>query len=397
MSEGDGSKMRTMRDTFLMYNRADVTEEEVLAVADAVRSGWISRGPRVGAFEKALATYLGVPHVVALNSCTAGLHLALIAAGVGPGDEVVTSPLTFAASVNVILHVGATPVLADVDPDTGCLDPAATESQIGDRTRALLPVDYAGHPARLDAFHAMAARHDLVVVEDAAHAISAAWDDRLVGSWPGYTAFSFYATKNLATGEGGLLVCPDEDAERRVRVLSSHGMSANAWSRYSQAGSWFYEVTAPGYKYNMTDLQAAMGLVQLKRLAGMQARRTTIAETFNRAFQDNPALQIPRVDPRARAAWHIYPLRIVPDALTIGRDQVIEELNARNIGTSVHFIPIHFHPYYRDRFDWRPGMFPVAEDYFAREISLPLYPGMTDEDVADVVAAVEEVTHRFGR
>jgi dTDP-4-amino-4,6-dideoxygalactose transaminase len=381
----------TTRETFLLYNRPDLTEEEVEAVVAAVRSGWISRGPRVGELEAALSRYLDGARVVALSSCTAGLHLALLAAGIGPGDEVITSPLTFAASVNVIVHVGATPILADVDPSTGCLDPAAAAAAVSERTRAVMPVDYAGHPADLDAFADLATRRGLQVVEDAAHAISTTYRGRRVGTWPWYTAFSFYATKNLATGEGGALVCPNETAEERVRVLSSHGMTKNAWTRYSQTGSWFYEVTAPGYKYNMTDVQAAMGLVQLRRLEAMQARRADIAARFTAAFAKDPALQVPGVAPNAGMAWHIYPLRIRPEHLTIDRDEFIEALKARNIGTSVHFIPVHYHPYYRDRFGWRRGMFPAAEDYFAREISLPLYPSMTDEDVADVIAAVEEV------
>jgi dTDP-4-amino-4,6-dideoxygalactose transaminase len=388
---------RTVRSEFLLYNRPDLTAEEVEAVRDAVRSGWISRGPRVGEFEQALSAYLDGARVVALNSCTAGLHLALIAAGIGAGDEVITTPLTFAASVNVILHVGATPVLVDVRPDTGCLDPEQAHAAVTGRTRALMPVDYAGHPADLTELAAVAGRHGLQMVEDAAHAISTTLDGRKVGTWPWFTAFSFYATKNLATGEGGALVCPDAATEERVRVLSSHGMTKNAWTRYSEAGSWFYEITEPGYKYNMTDLQAAMGLVQLRRLSAMQDRRRQIAEAFNAAFSADPALEIPGVLSNAGMAWHIYPLRIHPEHLTIDRNRFIEELKARKIGTSVHFIPIHYHPYYRDRFGWRPGLFPVAEDYFQREISLPLYPSMTDSEVEDVVQAVLEVSALYHR
>jgi dTDP-4-amino-4,6-dideoxygalactose transaminase len=382
---------RATRSTFLLYNRPDITEEEVNAVVAAVRSGWITRGPKVGEFERALSQYLDGGRVVALNSCTAGLHLALLAAGIGPGDEVVTTPLTFAASVNVILHVGATPVLADVDPATGVLDPDAARAAITARTRAVMPVDYAGHPVDMDAFLTLSRERGVAIIEDAAHAISTTYRGRRVGTWPWFTAFSFYATKNLATGEGGALVCPDAASEERVRVLSSHGMTHNAWARYSETGSWYYEITEAGFKYNMTDLQAAMGLVQLRRLASLQARRAAIADAFNTAFADDPALEIPSVAPWAGMAWHIYPLRIRPEHLTIDRDRFIEALKARNIGTSVHFIPIHYHPYYRDRFGWRRGMFPAAEDYFAREISLPLYPSMTEEDVADVIAAVKEV------
>lgn len=386
-----------MRDTFLPYNRPDLTEAEAEAVAEAVRSLWITRGPRVAAFEAALAAYLGVEQVVAVRSCTAALHLALVAEGVGPGDEVVTTPLTFVSSVNVIVHVGATPVLADVDPATGLLDPGAVEAVLTPRTRGVLPVDYAGHPVDLDGFRDLAARHGLFLLEDAAHAIGAAYRGRPVGQGGQWTAFSFYATKNLTTGEGGALVCPSEEAAERVRVLSLHGLSKNAWARYTEAGSWYYEVHQPGFKYNMTDIDAALGLVQLRRLDAMQARRAAIAARYQEAFAAEPALEIPAVRPDVRPAWHLYPLRIRPERLDCDRDTFVEELRRRRIGTSVHFIPIHYHPYYRERFGWPKGAFPHAEDYFAREISLPLYPTLSDADVEDVVAAVLDVAARHAR
>lgn len=387
--------MTKIRDQFLPYNRPDMTEAEVSAVADVVRSLWITRGPRVSQFEVALAQYLGTSHVVALNSCTAGLHLALVAAGLGPGDEVITSPLTFAASVNVIEHVGATPVLADIDPRTGCLDPQQAVTAMTSRTRAILPVDYAGHPVDLDAFDALARDHDLTLVEDAAHAIASTYHGEKIGRRAQFTAFSFYATKNLATGEGGALVCPDQASEDRVRMLSLHGLSQNAWARYSQKGSWYYEIEAPGFKYNMTDMQAALGLVQLNRLDDMQARRRAIAHAYHQAFSAHPALEVPFVASHVEMAWHIYPLRIRPERLTISRDQFILALHALNIGTSVHFIPIHYHPYYRDRYGWVRGQFPMAEEYFSREISLPLYPTMSEADVCDVQDAVLDVAERY--
>jgi dTDP-4-amino-4,6-dideoxygalactose transaminase len=386
-----------MRETFLDYNRPDVTEAEVEAVADAVRSFWLTRGPRVGQFEAALAAYLHAPHVVAVSSCTAALHLALVAAGVGPGDEVVTTPLTFAASVNVIIHAGATPVLADVDPATGLLDPVAAEAAVTERTRAVLPVDYAGFAVDVDAFRALTAPRGLALVEDAAHAMATRYRGRRVGEDGHWTAFSFYATKNLATGEGGALVCPDAEQADRVRVLSAHGMTKNAWNRYSETGSWYYEILAAGFKYNMTDLQAALGLVQLSRLESLQARRAAIAAVFNAGFADNAALETPVTPPGVDPAWHLYPLRLREEALTINRDQFFEELKARRIGCSVHFIPIHFHPYYRDRYGWRAGAYPHAESYFRREISLPLYPSMTDADAQDVVEAVNEVVMQHRR
>ncbi|MGC8489735.1 MAG: DegT/DnrJ/EryC1/StrS family aminotransferase [Clostridia bacterium] len=380
-----------MRTTFLDYNRPDVTDREVSAVVDAVRSYWLTRGPRVGQFEQALRTFIGQPNLVVMNSCTAALHLALVAAGIGPGDEVITTPLTFAASVNVILHVGATPVLADVHPETGLLDVDAVRAAITPRTRAVLPVDYAGFAVDLDAFRELCKSRDLVLVEDAAHAIATRYKGRLVGSYDHFAAFSFYATKNLATGEGGALSCPTPEMAERVRLLSSHGMSKNAWSRYTEAGSWYYEIHEAGYKYNMTDLQAALGLVQLERLHALQDRRAEIARAFNDAFAQDPALVPPVTPPDVEPAWHIYPLRIREQALTINRDRFFEELKARQIGCSVHFIPIHFHPYYHERFGWPEGSYPNAEAYFRGEISLPLYPGMSDQDVADVVEAVRGV------
>lgn len=380
------------RETYLDYNRPAMGDDEAAAVADAVRSLWITRGPRVGAFEQALSAYFGGARVVALNSCTAALHLALIASGVGPGDEVVTTPLTFAASVNVILHVGATPVLADVDPQTGCLDPEAVRAAITPATRAILPVDLAGHPADWDTLAALADQGGLTLVEDAAHAMATEYHGRRIGSFPWLAAFSFYATKNLATGEGGALVVPDQATEERLRVLGMHGMSKNAWARYTKTGQWRYDILEPGYKYNMTDVQAALGLVQLGRLPALQARRAAIAARMNRVFGTDPALAIPYVAPDVVHAWHLYPLRLVPGALSIGRDAFIEALTAQNIGTAVHFIPISHMTYYRERFGWQPGMFPRADAYFEGEISLPLYPSMTDNDVDDVIEAVLTVS-----
>jgi len=383
-----------MRQTYLDYNRPDMTEDEAAAVAEAVRSLWITRGPKVSEFEARLSDYFGGASVLAVNSCTAALHLAVLAAGLGPGDEVVTTPLTFAASVNVILHAGATPVLADVDPRTGCLDPAAAERAITPRTRAMLPVDLAGFSADWAALSEVARRHNLTVIEDAAHALATEYRGQRIGTMGWLTAFSFYATKNLATGEGGALVVPDEATAERLRVLSLHGMSKNAWTRYNQSGHWRYDIVAAGYKYNMTDLVAALGLVQLGRLPEMQARRTAIAHRMNAAFAGEPALMVPPTSDEVDPAWHLYALRVQPEHLSIGRDQFIEELRARNIGTSVHFIPLSHMTYYQERFGWRPGMFPNADRYFEQEISLPLYPSMSDQDVDDVIAAVLDISHQ---
>jgi dTDP-4-amino-4,6-dideoxygalactose transaminase len=384
------------RTEFLPFSPPQVGEEEIQEVVDTLRSSWITTGPKTKRFEADFAAYLGAPGALALNSCTAGLHTALAALGIGPGDEVITTPITFTASVNVIEHVGARPVLVDVEPDTLNIDPAAVAAAVTPRTRAILPVHYAGHPVDLDALHAVARAAGLAVVEDAAHAVPARYKGRLVGSGDNPVAFSFYATKNLTTAEGGMLTGAPAFLER-ARVLSLHGMSRDAWRRYDKGGSWRYEVLVPGFKYNMTDIAASLGLWQLKKLAGFQERRREVARMYAEAFGDEPALELPVERPDVEHAWHLYVLRLRPGALRIGRDRFIEELTARNIGTSVHFIPIHLHPYYRDKYGYPPDRFPVALGNYERMVSLPLHPGLTDDDVADVTEAVLDVVRACRR
>ncbi|HET7296821.1 MAG TPA: DegT/DnrJ/EryC1/StrS aminotransferase family protein, partial [Gemmatimonadales bacterium] len=378
------------RTEFLPFSPPQVGEEEIQEVVDTLRSSWITTGPKTKRFETEFAGYLGAPGALALNSCTAGLHTALAALGIGPGDEVMRTPITFTASVNVIEHVGARPVLVDVEPDTLNIDPAAVAAAVTPRTKAILPVHYAGHPADLDALHAVARSAGLAVVEDAAHAVPARYKGRLVGSGDNPVAFSFYATKNLTTAEGGMLTGAPAFLER-ARVLSLHGMSRDAWRRYDKGGSWRYEVLAPGFKYNMTDIQASLGLWQLKKLARFQERRREVVRLYGDAFRDEAALELPVERPDVEHAWHLYVLRLRPGALRIGRDRFIEELTARNIGTSVHFIPIHLHPYYRDKYGYAPDRFPVALGNYERMVSLPLHPGLSDDDVADVTEAVLDV------
>ena len=383
------------RKDFLPFSPPTIGEEEIAEVVDTLRSRWISTGPKTKRFEDDFAKHLRAPGALALNSCTAALHTALKTLGIGPGDEVITTPMTFTASVNVIEHVGARPVLVDVEPDTLNIDPRAVEAAITRRTRALLPVHYAGHPVNLDALRALADAYDLAVVEDAAHALPACYKGQPIGSGGNPVAFSFYATKNLTTGEGGMLTA-DPDFLARARVVSLHGMSRDAWKRYDEGGSWFYEVLTPGFKYNMTDIQAALGLWQLRKLEQFQQRRRAIVSEYERAFADEPALERPVTRPDVEHAWHLYVLRLRDDVLTIGRDRFIRELADRNIGTSVHFIPIHLHPYYRDKYGYIPGSFPVAYDNYRRMLSLPLNPGLTDRDVGDVIEAVLDVvrSHR---
>ena len=384
------------RDAFLSFSPPALGDDEIAEVVEALRSEWISTGPRTRAFEKELAAFVGSPGVLALNSCTAGLHTALLAAGIGPGDEVVTSTFTFAATANVIEHVGARPVLVDVEPDTLNLDPDRVAAAVTEKTRAIIPVHFAGHPAELDTLRQIARRHDLLLIEDAAHAFSATYRGARIGVAGNPVAFSFYATKNLTTGEGGALT-GDEEFLERARIVSLHGISRGSWSRSGEPSPWRYEVVLPGYKYNMTDIQAALGLVQLRRLAGLQARRRAIVGQYQEAFRETPALEVPVEREEVGHAWHLYTLRLRSETLTIGRDRFLKELAARNIGTSVHFIPLHLHPWYRDRYGYAPEDFPVAYDSFERILSLPVHPRMGDRDTQDVIEAVLDLVQQFER
>ncbi|HEX2205769.1 MAG TPA: DegT/DnrJ/EryC1/StrS family aminotransferase [Longimicrobium sp.] len=385
-----------VRDDFLLFSPPLIGEEEIAEVVDTLRSDWITTGPKTRAFEAEFAAYVSAPGALALNSCTAGLHTALATLGVGPGDEVVTTPMTFAASVNVIEHVGATPVLVDVEPDTLNIDPAEIAKAVTPKTKAIVPVHYAGHPAEMDPILETAAAHRLEVIEDAAHAVPAKYRGRWIGSGSNPAAFSFYATKNLSTAEGGMLTGSPEFLER-ARMVSLHGMSRGAWNRYGKGGSWKYEILMPGFKYNMTDIAAALGLWQLRKLEGFQARRREIVAMYDAAFGAEEALELPGRRGHVEHAWHLYPLRIRPELLTIDRDRFVDEMGARNIGTSVHFIPVHTHPYYRDRYGWKPESFPVAWSNFERIFSIPLNLRLGDEDVADVIEAVLGVVRAFRR
>jgi dTDP-4-amino-4,6-dideoxygalactose transaminase len=384
------------RATFLPFSPPAISEEEIAAVVDTLRSDWITTGPKTKQFEQLFAEYIGAPAALALNSCTGGLHIALAALGIGAGDEVITTPITFICSANVIEHVGAVPVLADVEPETLTIDPQQVAAKLTPRTKAIMPVHFAGHPAEMRPLLALAAQHRLAVIEDAAHALPAKYEGQMIGTLGDFTAFSFYATKNLTTAEGGMLTgAPERIAE--ARLWSLHGMNRDAWKRYSSEGSWYYEVVVPGFKYNMTDIQAAIGMVQLKRLADFQARRRAIVAQYQAAFSSLAAVQVPAERASVEHAWHLYTLRLNLEQLRITRAQFIEELKARNIATSVHFIPIHLHPYYRDRYGWRPEDFPVAYHEYQRLISLPLHPRLSDADVADVINAVYDVAAAFRR
>ncbi len=378
------------RRTRLEFSPPFLGEEEIAEVAEVLRSGWISRGPRTRQFEAAFAEYLGAPAALGLSSCTAGLHLALIVLDIGPGDEVIVTTMTFCSTANAVEHVGARPVLVDVEVDTLNIDPTAVENAITERTKAIMVVHYGGHPADLNTLQAMADRHGLAVVEDAAHSLPARYEGRTVGATPNLTSFSFYATKNLTTGEGGMLT-GDPALVDRARVLSLHGIQTGAWDRHAKGGTSYYEVVAPGYKYNMTDLEAALGMCQLKKLDCMQARRREIVEVYQEGLADLEGLELPSARHGVDPAWHLFPIRVRPDVLGRDRDQLVHGLTEQGIGTSVHFIPLHVQPYYREKYGLTTGDFPVAHDAFERLVTVPLHPGLSDEDGKRIVDAIRKV------
>ncbi|HXE84894.1 MAG TPA: DegT/DnrJ/EryC1/StrS family aminotransferase [Gemmatimonadales bacterium] len=387
---------RSTRREFLPFNPPLIEEEEIQEVVATLRSPWITTGPKTKRFEEEFSAYLKAPGALALNSCTAAMHVALACLDLERGAEVITTPMTFAATANVIEHVGAKPVLVDVEPDTLNIDPAKVEAAITPRTRALLPVHYTGHPAERDVLEAIARRYNLTMIEDAAHALPARFRGQPIGSGQNPVAFSFYATKNLTTAEGGMLTAGPEFLER-ARIMALHGMSRDAWKRYDKGGSWRYEIVAPGFKYNLTDVASAIGLWQLRKLERFHQRRLEIVEAYGQAFGAEEALEPPVKRAHVDHAWHLYVLRLRPELLRIGRDQFIDELTRRNIGTSVHFIPLHVHPYYRDKYGYAPTDFPVAFSNFERLLSLPLHPGLTDQDVSDVIDAVLDVVQTYRR
>jgi dTDP-4-amino-4,6-dideoxygalactose transaminase len=393
------------RQTFLPYARPSIGEDEIAEVVDSLRSGWITMGPKVKRFEAAFAEYVGAPHAIAVNSCTAGLQIALHAFGIGPGDEVLVPTVTFCATANVVVHLGARPVLVDVDEDL-FMDPDAAAAAITPKTRAIMPVHYGGQACDVERIYALAARHGLAVIEDAAHAVGSEYHGRRIGGafdrrWPQppkrATAFSFYATKNLATGDGGMLTVDDDTVAERCRRLALHGMSRDAWQRYTAAGCWYYEVLEPGYKQNMTDLQAALGIHQLRRLDEFTATRQRYARLYDEALGDLAEVRLPRRLPDRNHTYHLYQVLFRRGGLRIGRDEIIQQLTGCNIGTSVHFIPVHLHPYYRDTFGYRPEHLPNATRIFAELMSLPLYPAMTDEDVSSVCRAVRAIVEQERR
>ena len=360
-------------------------------MVETLRSGWLTTGLKSKKFEEDFAAYIGAPHAVAVNSCTAALHLALDAVGIKAGDEVIVPTMTFTATAEVVLYLGARPVLVDCQEDTLNIDPEAMEKAIGPKTKAVMPVDFAGQPCELGKILEIARDRKLAVIEDAAHALPARHQGKMVGTLSDITCFSFYATKTITTGEGGMATTANPQWADRMRMMSLHGISKDAWKRYTASGSWYYEVEYPGYKYNLTDMAAALGLVQLKRADEFYRARKRIAALYHAGFADVPEIHRPVVRDDVQHAWHLYVVQLELDRLRIGRDEFIEALKKENIGTSVHFIPLHLHPFYRNAFGYKAGDFPNARAAFERIISLPIFPGMTDEQVARVIDAVRAI------
>lgn len=379
------------------FHRSYTTEADIQGVVETLKSGWLTMGPRTVQFENRFAELVQAKHAVAVNSCTAALHLALRVLGVGPGDEVIVPAMTFAASAEVVCYLGATPVITDVDPETHLITVEEIEKHVSPRTRAVIPVHFAGQAADLEEIMSFARNRDLKVVEDAAHCYPSFYKGRPIGGIGDVTAFSFYATKTLAVGEGGMATTNNEELANQMKILRLHGISRDAWKRYTKEGSWYYEVVDAGFKYNMTDIQASLGLTQLDIAEEAWKKRSKIAERYNAAFGGHKSLRTPVIKPDRQTSWHLYVLRINPETLSINRDEFINKLKEAGVGTSVHFIPLYRHPFYRQLTKTEPKNFPHSEWLFERIISLPIFPGMTDKQVDYVIENVLRIADEFAK
>lgn len=387
-----------MRTTFLPFSTPALGDDEINEVADSLRSGWITTGPKVKRFEEAFRDYVGAPFAVPLSSATAGLHLTLLALKIKQGDEIITTPMTFASTVSMIILAGGTPVLADIEPGTLNIDVAKVAEKITPRTRAIIPVHFAGQACDMDPLFALAKQHKLTIIEDAAHAAGTEYKGRKIGSLDSISIFSFHPNKNITTGEGGMVCTPNENLAEEVSLLKFHGMSREAWKRFAASGTPNYDIMLPGYKYNMMDIQAAIGLHQLPKLDSFIQRRTVLATQYNAAFADLPELALPASAPYPqRHAWHLYTPLVRTELLIIDRDRFMAELKARNIGSGLHYKAIHHHAWYREHLPIADTELPNASYASERILSLPLFPGMSDSDLHDVVAAVIDVITQFRR
>ncbi len=380
-----------MRKTYLQFSIPTIAQAEITEVVKVLKSGWLTTGKRAKLLEERFADYIGCKHAVTVASGTAALFLSLKVDGVGPGDEVITSPLTFISTANVVFHLGAKPVFADIDGETFNIDPERMAEAVTPRTKALLPVHYSGQPCDMGAIQGIARKHRLRVVEDAAHAMGAEYrGGRKVGSMGNLTCFSMFPTKNITTGEGGIIALNDGRKAKRLHRLRLHGMSKDGWKRYAREGSWYYEVHEAGYKYNLADLNAALGLAQLTKLDALNRKRAKLVERYSRKLATIPGIRTVKMLPGMKSSWHIFPIHVDARKLGMDRDGLVAALWKRNIGTSVHFIPLHLQPFYQKQFGYRKGDFPVSEKIYAGILSLPLFPRMTLRDVDDVAAAIRD-------
>jgi dTDP-4-amino-4,6-dideoxygalactose transaminase len=387
----DGGNPIRAKDRFIVFGAPAIEEPEIQEVVNCLRRRWPGTGPKVSEFEEAFREYKGAKHAVALNSCTAALHLSMLAAGIGPGDEVITTPMTFCSTVNAIIHSGATPVLADCDRFTMNILPGEVEKKVTARTKAILPVHFAGRCCDMDAITSIARQYDLLVIEDCAHAIEAEYHGRKAGMLGDIGCFSFYVTKNVVTGEGGMITTDNERFAGRIKVMGLHGMTKDAWKRFSDEGYKHYQVIHAGYKYNMMDMQAAIGIHQLKRVDRYYVRREALWKKYNKSLASLPCFLPADPEPGTKHAYHLYTPFIDIDKLGKSRDWVLDALTAENIGVGVHYLPVHFHPFYRKTFGWKMGDFPNAEWVGERILSLPLSAALTDEEADDVIAAFHAV------
>jgi perosamine synthetase len=384
-----------MKNDFLLFHKPFISEDEVNEIVDTVRSGWISMGPKTIRFENNFSEYIGVDKSVAVSSWTAAGHLTLEAFGIKPEDEVIVPTMTFPATAEIVCYFGAKPVIVDVDEDTLNISLDAVEKAITPKTKVIIPVHYAGQPCDLDEIHDIANKHGIRVLEDAAHALPADYKGKRIGTISDVTCFSFYATKTLSTGEGGMICTNNEEIAERCKIMRLHGINRDAWKRYTESGSWYYEVVAPGYKYNFTDLQASLGLPQLKKVDAMWDSRKKIAARYTEALKDLDTIQLHTIKPDRDSSWHLFPIRLHLDRLTKNRAQLINELRENNVGVGVHFMPVHQHLYYSETFNISDDDYPVASAAFPRLMSLPIYPGMTDENIDRVINVLIDILNKF--
>lgn len=386
-----------MNKDYLLFHKPFISEEEINEMVDTLRSGWLSMGPKTIKFEEEFTKYIGAKKSVAVNSWTAAGHLTLEAFGIEKGDEVIVPTMTFPATAEIVCYFGAKPVIVDVEEDTLNISLKEIEKAITPKTKAIIPVHYGGQPCDLDEIQEIANHYKLKVLEDAAHSLPATYKGKKIGTISDVTCFSFYATKTLSTGEGGMICTNNEEIAERCAIMRLHGINRDAWKRYSEAGSWYYEVVAPGFKYNFTDLQASLGIPQLKKVDAMWQSRQSIAHRYNQALKDLDLITLPTIKNDRESSWHLYPIRLNLEMLTKNRAQIIEELKKLNIGVGVHFMPVHQHLYYSETFNLDDKNFPVASSSFPRLMSLPIYPGMSDQSVEKVINTLTDLLNQYRR